>query len=62
MRSVHLLVIGCVLSVSVLTTSFEGQERPITIRAGTLLDVLAHKPTSIYERRSHAELWRGRAF
>src|SRR5262249_16864412 len=38
MRSVRLLLAGCVIGVMVLTTSFEGQERTITIHVGTLLD------------------------
>ncbi len=37
MRSVPLLLAGCVIGVMVLTTSFEGQERTITIHVGTLL-------------------------
>jgi imidazolonepropionase-like amidohydrolase len=38
MRSLRYLAIGCVVGVMFLATSFEGQERPITIHVGTLLD------------------------
>src|SRR5215510_10537076 len=38
MRSLHFLGIGCVVGVLILSTSFDGQERPITIHVGTLLD------------------------
>src|SRR5215510_9403451 len=38
MLSLRFLGIGCVVGVMILATSFEGQERPITIRVGTLLD------------------------